>query len=225
MAAHHEEEVKLLGVVTSPFVYRVQLALKLKGVQYEFLEDDLENKSEVLLKYNPVHKKVPVLIHNEKPISESLVILEYINETWKGYPILPAEPYAKALARFWAKFIDEKCMLAIWKAAWTFDEKDHEKGVKESYEVLQILENELKEKFFGGKTFGIVDIVGISLAFWLPIIQQVVGLQLLTNEKFPKLYNGSQEVINLHVVKQTLPPKEALFVSFKNHHERLTTSK
>jgi len=94
--ATNQEEVTLLGVVGSPYAWRVKIALKLKEVRYKFLEENLANKSDLLLKYNPVYKKVPVFVHNEKPITESLVIVEYIDETWKNNPILPSDPYQRA---------------------------------------------------------------------------------------------------------------------------------
>jgi glutathione S-transferase len=57
------DELKLLSTWFSPFGSRVKLALHLKGLSYEYVEEDLMKKSQLLLESNPVHKKVPVLFH------------------------------------------------------------------------------------------------------------------------------------------------------------------
>ncbi|CAN1275545.1 Glutathione S-transferase U8 [Linum perenne] len=188
------EGVKLLGFWGSPFSNRVELALKLKGVDYEYIEQDLSNKDSLLLKLNPVHKKVPVLIHNDKLVVESLVILEYIDETWpNGHLILPRDPYEKAVARFWAKFIDEKCIEGFLKVLWCKEEEREEERRKMMEEVtqqLKALEEQLKgKKFFGGERIGIVDIAASFFGFWLGLIQEVTGLELVTKHKFPVLCN------------------------------------
>ncbi|GLT92615.1 hypothetical protein SLE2022_104460 [Rubroshorea leprosula] len=140
------DEVKLFGTCGSPFRRRVEIALKLKGLPYELNEEDLSNKSPLLMKYNPVHKKIPVLLHNRKPIATSLVILEYIDETWKGYPILPQVPRERARARFWAKFMDEKCLIAPWIACWGEGDKKQKMSVEELLEALKTLKAHLKER-------------------------------------------------------------------------------
>ena len=72
------EDVKLLGHWASIFVTRVMIALKLKGVAHEFLEEVIGSngelaKSELLLNSNPVYKKIPVLLHCGKPVCESML--------------------------------------------------------------------------------------------------------------------------------------------------------
>lgn len=103
------QDVVLLDLWVSPYTARVKIALAEKGIEYESKEEDLRNKSSLLLETNPAYKKVPVLIHKGKPISESLIIVQYIDEFWNHKsPLLPSDPYERAHARFWADFVDQK---------------------------------------------------------------------------------------------------------------------
>lgn len=105
-------EVLVVDFWANGFGMRVRIALMEKGIHYEHKEGDLRipQRSPLVLEMNPVRKSVPILIHKGRPVSDSLAILEYIDETWKeGFSLLlPKDPYERAQARFWVHFIDNK---------------------------------------------------------------------------------------------------------------------
>ncbi|WVZ04519.1 hypothetical protein V8G54_025325 [Vigna mungo] len=161
------EELILLDDWLSMYGMRARIALAEKEIKYEYREEDLGNKTQLLLQMNPIHKKIPVLIHNGKPICESIIIVEYIDEVWKEKDsFLPSDPYERAQARFWADFVNKKIGDVGWRI-WGGKREGIEEAKKEFVEGLKELEKELGEKaYFGGDTFGFVDIALIPFSTW-----------------------------------------------------------
>ncbi|BFG21285.1 hypothetical protein CerSpe_075590 [Prunus speciosa] len=218
-------EVKLFRTWSSRFALRIVWALKLKGVPYETIYEDLSNKSPLLLQYNPIHKKVPVLVHNGKPIVESLVILEYIDETWKENPLLPEDPLERAAARFWAKFGDEKVAPYIWEL-FSNERKEQEEAIVKAKENLKYLEEELKgKKFFGGEKLGLADIALGWIAHYESVYEDVVGMKLLTEEEFPLLSAWKLTFADAPIIKDNWPSRDKLVAKYQATREDLLLKK
>ncbi|VAI37631.1 unnamed protein product [Triticum turgidum subsp. durum] len=151
-----EKGLVLLDFWVSPFGQRVRIALAEKGLPYEYVEEDLmAGKSDRLLRSNPVHKKIPVLLHDGRPVNESLIILQYLEDAFPDAPaLLPSDPYARAQARFWADYVDKKvydCGSRLWK----LKGEPQAQARAEMLEILKTLDGALGDKpFFGGDKFG-----------------------------------------------------------------------
>ncbi|KAF8112607.1 hypothetical protein N665_0063s0092 [Sinapis alba] len=217
MEEETQNKVILHGTFASPYSKRVELALKLKSIPYLFVQEDLHNKSQNLLQYNPVHKKVPVLVHKGKPISESLFIIEYINETWRNGPqLLPQDPYRRSKIRFWAGYIQLHLFDAVMKVIKTEGE-EQEKALADVNEKLAILEKEgLKEIFSDtdgkptvtNETMSLVDIVMCTLLSPYKAHEEVLGLKIVDPEKLPGVYGWLNAINETDVVKDLSPPYE-----------------
>jgi maleylacetoacetate isomerase len=86
--------------------YRVRVACNLKGIQpheQNINVDAGEHRSATFLKLNPMGA-IPALIdHNQgagsTPLTQSLAILEFLEETHPQPPLLPKDPHARARIR------------------------------------------------------------------------------------------------------------------------------
>ncbi|XP_061984510.1 probable glutathione S-transferase [Populus nigra] len=153
----------------APFSGRVRIALAEKGVKYDVYSEQnpRDEITKLLLQMKPVSKQLPTLIHNGRPVCESLIIVQYVDDAWKGKaPLLPSDPYQRAQSRFWADFIDKK-VFEITKKIWTTKGEELEGAKKDFIECLKLLEGELGDKpYFGGENLGYVDVAFVPFYCW-----------------------------------------------------------
>ncbi|XP_030966302.1 glutathione S-transferase U19-like [Quercus lobata] len=203
-------EVVLLDFWPSLYGMRVRIALAEKGIKYESKEEDLSNKSPLLLEMNPINKQIPVLIHNGKPVCESLIIVQYIDEVWNDKsPLLPSDPYQRAQARFWADFVDKKVSGAA-KKLWSTTGEEQEAGKKEFIEFLKTLEVELGDKpYFGGETFGYVDLSLITFYSWFHAYEVLGNINI--EAECPKIIAWAKRCLQKEAVAKTLPDQKKVY--------------
>ncbi|XP_030966312.1 glutathione S-transferase U19-like [Quercus lobata] len=203
-------EVVLLDFWPSLYGMRVRIALAEKGIKYESKEEDLSNKSPLLLEMNPINKQIPVLIHNGKPVCESLIIVQYIDEVWNDKsPLLPSDPYQRAQARFWADFVDKKVSGAA-KKVWSTTGEEQEAGKKEFIEFLKTLEVELGDKpYFGGETFGYVDLSLITFYSWFHAYEVLGNINI--EAECPKIIAWAKRCMQKEAVAKTLPDQKKVY--------------
>jgi maleylacetoacetate isomerase len=92
--------------------YRVRVAFNLKGVQPHERNVNLdagEQRSEAFLKINPLGA-IPALLDNDAgasavPITQSLAILEFLDETYPRPALLPTDPHGRARVRSLASML------------------------------------------------------------------------------------------------------------------------
>lgn len=211
------DELKLLGTWSSPFALRVQLALSFKGLSYEDIQQDLRSKSELLLSSNPVHQKVPVLIHNGKPVCESQIIVQYIDEAFAGTgpSLLPADPYERAIARFWAAYVDDK-LLASWLQSFRGKtEEEKAEGRKQTLAAEEHMEAAFKEcskgrPFFGGDSVGYMDVTLGALVAWVDAGERLYGFRHFDASRTPLLSAWVERFGALDAAKAVLPDADRL---------------
>lgn len=94
---------------------KVRIALAEKGLEFESCLVDLANKAHLepeYLKLNP-NGVVPTLVHDGQAITDSSVIVEYIDEVFPGPVLTAEEPVQRARVRAWMRFLEEVPTYAV----------------------------------------------------------------------------------------------------------------
>lgn len=100
------KKLKLYDYFRSSACYRVRIALNLKNLSYDLIPIHLLNEGgehffEDYKKINP-QSLVPTLQDDDHYLTQSIAIIEYLEETHPTPALLPKDPYQRALVRAFA---------------------------------------------------------------------------------------------------------------------------
>jgi len=89
-----------------PYCARVRIVLAEKGLEFEVVAVDLDDRPAWIYEKNPLGR-VPVLEEDDFLLPESAVINEYLEERWPDPPLWPADPGERARGRLLVYRFDE----------------------------------------------------------------------------------------------------------------------
>ena len=188
----------LISFDICPYVERSRVVLEEKNIPYDITYVDLQQKPDWFLKISP-HGKVPVLLVDEVPVFESVVINEFIEEAFDtSTPMLPQDPFERAQARAWIVYNSEVLMPAM--TALLFEPEAA--GTLESFvEALAVVEQQLDERtpYFQGERFGLVDATYAPVFTRWEVLEDMGHMGLL--QRFPKLERYKDNVLSRLSVK------------------------
>ncbi|HET8729186.1 MAG TPA: maleylacetoacetate isomerase [Alphaproteobacteria bacterium] len=93
--------MKLYTYFRSSAAYRVRIALNLKGIAYDPAFVHLRKKEQAAPEYLRLNPQglVPALVDGPDVVTQSLAIIEYLEETHPEPPLLPKDPVGRARVR------------------------------------------------------------------------------------------------------------------------------
>ncbi len=135
-----------------PYCARVRITLAEKGIEYEPVMIDLDDRPGWIYEKNPLGR-VPVLEEDTFVLAESAVIDEYLDERYPDPPLWPADPADRALGRMLVFRFDE-----VSKPYYALRRGDE--GARARLDAaLETLAKALQERpFLSGHEFGLADI-------------------------------------------------------------------
>ncbi|KGE03308.1 glutathione S-transferase family protein [Pseudohaliea rubra] len=104
----------------SPCAQKVRLVLHEKGLAWTSHHVELSQKENLRPEYlalNPLGV-VPTLVDDGKPVIESSIICEYLEDAFPRPALRPTDPHARARMRFWMKQVDSRLHPACGALQW-----------------------------------------------------------------------------------------------------------
>jgi stringent starvation protein A len=154
----------LYSATTCPFSHRCRIVLFEKGMDFQIIDVDMDNKPEDLAVMSP-YGRVPVLVERELILYESNIINEYVDDRFPHPQLMPADPVMRARARLFLYRFEQELFCHI-DALENGTPKVAEKARAAIRDNLTVISPVFAtQKFMLGDDFSMLD-VAISPLLW-----------------------------------------------------------
>lgn len=173
----------LVSHALCPYVQRAAIALHEKGVPFERIDVDLENKPGWFKAISPLGK-VPLLKIGDAVIFESAVIVEYLEDT-QPHPLHPADPLRRAEHRAWMEF-GSAILADIWGFYTAPDDAALQAKQRALADKFARLEQHMGDgPYFDGARFSLVDAVFAPVFRYFDLFDRIGAFGILDGK--PKI--------------------------------------
>lgn len=150
------------------YSHRVRIVLAEKGINFEIVNVDPNDKPEDLIDLNP-YNSVPTLVDRDLVLYDSRVITEYLDERFPHPPLMPVDPVSRANNRLMLHRIEQDLYTQL-DAAVGGPEKAAAKARKEIRDHLVVISPIFEQKpFFMSDDFSLVDCSMAAFLWRLPL--------------------------------------------------------
>src|SRR5437867_1894115 len=105
--------MKLLYTKRSPYARKVRVLALEKGITLDLVDEDLANKSKLLLDVNPLGKVPTLILDNNAIIYDSSVICQYLDDLDREGTFIPKSGKARYEVLKWEAASDDLVTIAI----------------------------------------------------------------------------------------------------------------
>lgn len=211
------------GAALSPFVRKLRVALREKGLQYEHVQIDPFKKPDYFLALSPFGR-IPVLKDDDAVIADSSVICTYLDSKFPEIPLRPVDPLGLARVLWFEKFADYELaplltftvfrqrVLATLRGG-VADEASVQLALQEKIPpLLDYLENQLSgSEFIAGNALSIADI-----AIAAQVSNFGYGGETVDAQRWPKVAAYTAGILQRDSFKPLIEEETALIAKLRS---------
>ena len=203
------KEVTIYGTITSPYVNRVVLACRRKGLNHRVFLPEGGSKSPEILAINPLGK-IPTIKDGRTVLFESGVIVEYLDVKYPKNRLVPAGANAGARVRLIGAMCENYILLMLIRLFVQYMNGKPDKAIVA--DTINKLDDSLDAlnqfiqpgPYAFGKSFSAADCYAVSAMVFLERIGKMMGSKDLLGKNRRNLKRYWTAIKKEPIVKQTM---------------------